>query len=198
MNPTLAERAQRYLLASREEMEKAHLPAPFQARMIRLREMYALWLENPRYLDRDIVKLLRDKHGLSTTQAYEDVRLIKLCLGSLGRLSRDYDRYIFRLRCEEGWKMAREKDDPRAFAAVTATYLKGTMLDHPEQEAPNYSLIQPQQFIISADPSVSGFKPIPGILEKAKRLQAHYIQEIREEDMRTASASEEAEDSSKK
>lgn len=186
MNDTLAERTQRYLLASTDEMEKAHLPAPFQARMLRLREMYAVWLKTPRLADRDIVRILQNKYRLGTSQAYEDVRLIKICLGSLGRLTRDYDRYIFRLRCEEGWQMAREQNDPRAFAATTATYLKGTQLDHPDSQRPNYNLIQPQQFIISTDPAASGFKPVPGILEKAKRLQAQYLQEIRKEDTTAA------------
>lgn len=188
MNPTLAERAQRYLLASKEEMDAAHLPLPVQQRLLRMREMYALWLQNPRYVDRDIVRHLQDKYQISLSQAYEDVRCIKICLGNLGRLTRDYDRYLFRLRCEEGWQMARDHDDPRAFAAITSTYLKGTGLDQPDTATPDYSQIKPQQFIISPDPSVAGFKVVPGILEKARRLEQRYIQEIREEETATLEA----------
>ena len=64
MNASLAERAQRYLLASKEEMDAAHLPAPVQQRLLRMREMYALWLQNPRYVDRDIVRHLQDKYQI--------------------------------------------------------------------------------------------------------------------------------------
>lgn len=74
--------------------------------------------------------------------------------------------------------MAREQEDAKAFAAVTATYLKGTQLDKEEHNAPDYSVIVPQRFTISADPSVAGFKVVPGILEKAKKLEARYVQEV--------------------
>lgn len=177
MTDKLVERTQRYLLASVEEMQAAKLPENVQQRMLRLRELYAYWLQNPRLADSDIVHELRERHGVGVTQAYEDVRLIKICLGNLNRLTKDYDRWLFRQRCEEGWQMAREADDPKAFASVTATYLKGTLLDKEDNIGPDYSLIVPQTFTISADPSVAGFKVVPGILEKAKRLEARYIQE---------------------
>ena len=67
-------------------------------------------------------------------------------------------------------------------------YLKGTGLDQPDTAAPDYSQIKPQQFIISPDPSVGGFKVVPGILEKARRLEQRYIQEIREEEANTLEA----------
>ena len=180
MTDALADRAQRYLMASAEEMQKAGLPQYMQARLLRLREMYAYWLQNPRMVDKDIVGVLRQKYGLGLSQAYEDVRCIKICLGNLGRITKDYDRWLFRERCEEGWQMAREANDAKAFAAVTATYLKGTQLDKEDSAAPDYSAITPQQFVISADPAVAGFKVVPGILEKAKKLEARYVQEFEE------------------
>lgn len=181
MKAEFVERAQRYLLASVEEMREAKLAPAVQQRMLRLRELYAYWLQNPRLVDKDIVVELQKRHGIGVSQAYEDVRIIKICLGNLGRLTRDYDRYLFRCRCEEGWEMAREQEDAKAFAAVTATYLKGTQLDKEEHNAPDYSVIVPQRFTISTDPSVAGFKVVPGILEKAKKLEARYVQEVEEQ-----------------
>ena len=185
MTDTLADCAQRYLMASAEEMQKAGLPSYMQARLFRLREMYAYWLQNPRMVDKDIVGVLRQKYGLGLSQAYEDVRCIKICLGNLGRITKDYDRWLFRERCEEGWQMAREAGDAKAFAAMTATYLKGTQLDKEDSAAPDYSSITPQQFVISADPAVAGFKVVPGIIEKAKKLEARYVQEFEEVDNHT-------------
>ena len=180
----MAETASKYLLASVQEMEEAHLSAPTRARMLRLREMYALWLQNPRWGDSDIVRQLKQTYSLSTTQAYEDCRLVKVCLGNLGRLTKDYDRFLFRQRCEEGWEMARKADHAKAFAAVTATYLKGTGLDRDDPTAPDYATIRPQTFVITSDPTAAGFKPIPGIIEKARRLEARYIQEIEAEEQK--------------
>lgn len=182
MNNELIERTQRYILAPVEEMQAARLTQPQQQRMLRLREMYAWWLQNPRMGDADIVAEIRRRHEVGTTQAYEDVKLVKICLGNLNQLTKDYDRYLFRQRCEEGWQMARDADDPKAFAAVTATYLKGTNLDKEEPNGPDYSVIVPQTFTLSVDPSVAGFKVVPNILEKAKKLEARYVKEIAEED----------------
>ena len=163
MKAEFVERAQRYLLASVEEMREAKLAPAVQQRMLRLRELYAYWLQNPRLVDKDIVVELQKRHGIGVSQAYEDVRIIKICLGNLGRLT------------------AREQEDAKAFAAVTATYLKGTQLDKEEHNAPDYSVIVPQRFTISTDPSVAGFKVVPGILEKAKKLEARYVQEVEEQ-----------------
>lgn len=65
MTDTPVDRAQRYLMASAEEMQKAGLPSYMQARLLRLREMYAYWLQNPRMVDKDIVGVLRQKYGLT-------------------------------------------------------------------------------------------------------------------------------------
>ena len=107
MDKSLVDRAQKYLFASVEEMEQASLTSVMRARIDRLREMYTYWLQNPRLVDKDIVDQLQQRHQIGLSQAYEDVRVLKVCLGNLGRLTKDYDRYLFRLRCEEGWGMTR-------------------------------------------------------------------------------------------
>ena len=67
MTDTLADRAQRYLMASAEEMQKAGLPQYMQARLFRLREMYAYWLQNPRMVDKDIVTVkISNKKGFES------------------------------------------------------------------------------------------------------------------------------------
>lgn len=171
------ERAKRYLLASEEEMAAAGLAVHMRARLLRLRESYAFWLQNPRMPETEMVEVVRRKHKIGITQAYEDLKIVKICLGNLSRLTRDYDRYLFRQRCEEGWEMARAQGDARAFAAVTAAYGKYTQLDKESENLPDYSAITPQTFAPVADPSVDGFKTSPGILERAKKLEARYARE---------------------
>ena len=73
--------------------------------------------------------------------------------------------------------MAREKNDARAFAAVTAAYGQYTQFDKDENIGPDYSLIVPQTFVITADPAAPGIKVAPGLLERARKLERQYIQE---------------------
>lgn len=175
--PSVIETAKEYLFCPVEEMQHAGLPDRVQKRMLRLREMYAIWLADPRLRDVDVVRMMQKRFGIASTQAYEDLRCIKICLGEFNRHSRDYDRYLFRKRCEEGWEMARKKDDLKAFASITAAYARGCKLDSDEKVAPDYSLIVPQTFAITSNPAAAGFKVVPGILDKAKKLYARYASE---------------------
>ena len=49
-----------------------------------------------------------------------------------------------------------------------------------ENTAPEYGQIVPQQFTVTTDPSVAGFKRIPNIQEKARRLLQKYAAETEE------------------
>ena len=73
--------------------------------------------------------------------------------------------------------MARTNNDPNAYARVLAAYGKYTKLDKEKHEGPDYSMIVPQTFEISGDPEVAGFKKIPNVEEKAKKMVARFIQE---------------------
>ena len=177
MNRELIERTQEYLFASEEEMKQARLPEPVRTRLFRIRDMYLYWLRTPRLTDGAVVQELQRKYKLSTTVAYDDVRLIKTILGNLNQATEDYYRWVFLQRAEEGFQMARTNNDPNAFARVLATYGKYTKLDKEKHEGPDYSMIVPQTFEISSDPEVAGFKKIPNVEEKARKIMAEFIQD---------------------
>lgn len=177
MNPEVVSRTQRFLFASMEEMEEAHIPRPVQERLLRMRDIYNWWLLNPRLLDNAVVAEIMSRHHVSRTQAYEDLRLIKICLGNLNQCTADYYRYVFLQRAEEAFQMARDKGDPRAFAQALATFGKYTRLDLPDGNAPDYSQIVPQQFEITADPEAAGFRRIPDLEKKVRKMLASYIQD---------------------
>lgn len=178
MTDELVQRTQKYLFAEEEELTKARLPQKAIERMLRLRTMYGYWVANPRLADKEIVAELKRRYGIGPSVAYEDVRLIKVCIGNLNRCTSDYYRWLFTQRCEESFRMAREKGDAKAFAATLAALGKYTRLDKDEGNVPDYSLIVPQTFEISADPEVAGFKRIPNLDEKIKQMESRYIQEI--------------------
>ena len=182
INPELIEKTQRFLFASEEEMKEARLPQVVRTRMIRLRDMYSCWLRHPSYEDKAIVAQLRSQYNVGFTQAYEDLRLLKVCLGNLGQVSRQWCQYLFMQRCEEGFAMARASGDASAFAKILAALGKFTRLDHDESVGPDYSQIVPQQFELTTDPKVAGFERIPNIQDRVRKLFDKYKKEALEAD----------------
>lgn len=183
MNPELIERTQRFLFASEEEMEEAKLQPLVRQRMLRLRDMYAYWLRHPAYPDKAIVAQLRSQYNVGFTQAHEDVRLLKICLGNLGQVTRQWCQYVFLQRCEEGFAMARSSNDASAFAKVLSALGKFTRLDHDESIGPDYSQIVPQQFELTSDPAVAGFERIPNVQERVRKLFDRFKKEAEEADV---------------
>lgn len=178
MNPELIKRTQDFLFASEEEMQKAHVPIDVRQRLYRLRDMYSYWLRNPKQGDRHILAEIKRRNGIGDTQAYEDLRLLKLCLGNLQQMTRDWYQYLFIARCEEGFQMARDKGDAGAFAKLLASLGKFTRLDHEQLAGPDYSQIIPQQFELTSDPAVAGFQRIPNVLQLTQQLEKRFKKEI--------------------
>lgn len=177
MDPELIERTQRFLFASEEEMREAHLTPSCRDRILRIRDMYSYWQRHPATPDKGIVAQLRQQYSIGLTQAYEDVRLLKICLGNLGQVTRQWCQYLFLQRCEEGFAMARASGDANAFAKVLAALGKFTRLDHGEATGPDYSQIVPQQFEMTTDPTVAGFERIPNVQERVKLLLDRFCKE---------------------
>ena len=178
MNPETIERTQRFLFASEEEMNEANLSENQQTRLLRLRDMYLYWLRHPSYADKAIVSQLVMQYKISLSMAYEDVRLLKICLGNLGQVTRQWCQYVFMQRCEEGFAMARASGDANAFAKVLSALGKFTRLDHDEDIGPDYSQIIPQQFELTSDQTEAGFQRIPNVNEKVRILFARFKKEM--------------------
>lgn len=180
MNPEQIERTQKFLFASEEEMNEANLTANQQSRLLRLRDMYLYWLRHPVYSDKAVVAQIVHQYKVCLSVAYEDVRLLKICLGNLGQVTRQWCQYVFMQRCEEGFAMARASGDANAFAKVLSALGKFTRLDHDEDIGPDYSQIIPQRFELTTDPTVAGFERIPNIDKKVRDLQLRFAKESEE------------------
>lgn len=178
MNPNLIERTQKFLFASEKEMNEANLTVAQQNRLLRLRDMYLYWLRYPTYTDKTIVAQLILQYKVCQSVAYEDVRLLKICLGNLGQVTRQWCQYVFMQRCEEGFAMARASGDANAFAKVLSALGKFTRLDHDEQNGPDYSQIVSQQFELTSDPAEAGFQRIPNVSKKVRILFNRFKKEI--------------------
>ena len=178
INPEIVQRAHDYLFASVEEMKAAGLQARIIDRLLRIRAFYTWWRQFPQLTDRDGVAEMIRRYDIKTRTAYDDLSLIKTCLGSLNQCSQDYLRWVFLQRCEEGFEMARKKDDPSAFAKVLTAYGKYSRLDREEGLTPDYSAFVPQEIEISANPEDAGFRRIPDIEKKAEKMLRQFQREF--------------------
>lgn len=177
IQPELIERTQRFLFASENDMEEAGLTNLQRERLLRLRETYVWWIQNPQKTDRAVAERIRQKYGIGVSRSYDDVQLLKVCIGNLQQTTRNWCQHLFLQRCEEGFEMARRQKDANAFARVLSALGKFTRLDRDEHFGPDYSLIVPQRFEITTDPSVAGFERIPDIQERAHRLLERFRRE---------------------
>ena len=179
MKADLIQTTTKYLFADEKEMNDAKLTAPQQQRLIRLRDMYNFWLRYPKSTELDIVSELKHRYQInSDTQAYEDVRLIKICLGSMQQVTKEYDRFRFRQVFEEGLVIARKNGDANAIARLLAAYGKNMQLDKAEADAPAYSEIVPETFEVTVDPTELGFPKLENWRDKVAAFERRYEKEL--------------------
>lgn len=171
--PVLFDTAQQYLFEDRDKMEAAGVPLPTINHIIRLRDGYNYWLSHPSKRDRDIVERLRTFGGISKSQAYDDLKVIKALLGFFQKTTRDFHLY----RATEGIMDAIAK--AQAIGNIDAvikgwtTYCKMHQLDKPEADERNIA-IAPQPFKPTDDPTVIGINRMPNIRERIKSLKEKY------------------------
>lgn len=174
----IIQRTKEFLFSSREEMEKAGIGAPQRDRIVRLREMYLYWLEHPTKPEKAIAAEFRQRYKIGITQSYDDVRLVKMCLGNINQVSQEYLKWKFLAHCDESFAMALANNDANAYARTLAAMLKGARLDKEELTAIDYSQIVPQTFEITSDPAVVGAKRIPNLEQKISTMLKKYAIEV--------------------
>lgn len=181
-NPDFIDLTQRFLFSTEEEMTEAKIPKNQQERILRLRDMYMYWLRHPQHGDRAIVNRILLQYKVKPKVAYDDLHLLKICLGNINQVTRQWCQYVFLQRCEEGFAMARAKNDSKAFGNILSTFARFTRLDKDEQTVLEYDQIVPQQFEITTDPAVAGFERIPNIEQKVQKLFERYKREAEQAD----------------
>ena len=181
-NPDFIDLTQRFLFSTEEEMTEAKIPKNQQERILRLRDMYMYWLRHPQHGDRAIVNRILLQYKVKPKVAYDAPHLLKISLGNINQVTRQWCQYVFLQRCEEGFAMARAKNDAKAFGNILSTFARFTRLDKDEQTALEYDQIVPQQFEITTDPAVAGFERIPNIEQKVQKLFDRYKREAEQAD----------------
>lgn len=181
--PATIEVCRDHLFSDREEMTQNNIPVVIQERLIRLRDMYNLWLNFPRKKDVEIVKELELRYKIQRSTAYEDIRIIKALLGDLNKSTKDFHRWKFCGMLDEAYEMAKRMKDARAMVAAADKYGKYTQLDKEDLIDRGYDKIQVQPFEPTDDPSVIGIKPIPNIRQRIQdKIKQYWSDDIEDID----------------
>lgn len=172
--PSIIDIAQNHLFSDRDKMEAAGITAPTMNHLLRLRDMYNFWLSFPNKRDRDIVAELKNRYGIGDTVAREDLRTIKVLLGDLQRVTKDYMRFRVTQMLERAYRKADDKNNPRDMVAAAAQLTKLHQLDKEDDRASVLDKLVPVVLSFTDDPTVIGIRRMPGFREKIKALKESY------------------------
>ena len=164
--PSIRDIAQRDLFTAETQLLTQYSPDQV-AHLLRLREMYSWFVANPDSKDRQFIMQVKDRFGISTSQAYADLAIVKMLLPLLSSASRDFHRY-------RAYRMAKARKDPKTMERAAASYAKFNRVDLEDEQALPYDMIVVQPFTATSDPSVLGMKAIPNLQQKIDALLAKY------------------------
>lgn len=147
-------------------------------RLMRLREMYNWFLNNPSATDRMFMDIIHARYELSRPVALEDLRIIKGMLGKLALASRDFHRFRANEMLLETYEMAKKRKDTKTMERAASSYAKYNRVDVEDESAVPYDDIVVQPFTATSDPSILGIKPIANREKVVRDLINKYSRDI--------------------
>lgn len=144
------------------------------AHLIRLRDMYNWVIQNPDKRDRQFIDQFRAKEGLSLSELYRDLGLIKQLLPLIHETNREFHRYRYNEMILETYQMAKNRKDTKTMEKAATSYAKFNRIDADDDKDLPFDLIVVQPFTATEDPSILGIKPIPNRDEVVARLLHKY------------------------
>lgn len=162
--------ARQEMFTPREELEKRFSPERVE-HLIRLRDMYNFFLNDPAGRDRNFVDKFRAKYNISQSMAYADLALVKQLLPALAPASREFHRKQVSEMLLETYNMAKARKDVKAMALAAKELGKVNRVDLDDEKDLPYELIVVQPFSPSLDPTLIGLKRIENLEEVKARLR---------------------------
>lgn len=162
--------ARQEMFTPREELEKRFSPERVE-HLIRLRDMYNFFLNDPAGRDRNFVDKFRAKYNISQSMAYADLALVKQLLPALAPASREFHRKQVSEMLLETYNMAKARKDVKAMALAAKELGKVNRVDLDDEKELPYELIVVQPFSPSLDPTLIGLKRIENLEEVKARLR---------------------------
>lgn len=161
------------MFASEDELNKKY-PADTVKKVLRIREMHNWFVSNPQATDKEFVAEVINRHKISKTTAYSDLKILKLMLPALSSASREFHRWRANEMLMLTFEMAKNRKDTRTMERTIATYIRVNNADKEEEMQIDWDKIKVQPFTATDDPTVLGIKPIPNIQEKINALLTKY------------------------
>ena len=162
--------ARQEMFTPREELEKRFSPDRVE-HLIRLRDMYNFFLNDPAGRDRNFVDKFRAKYNISQSMAYADLALVKQLLPALAPASREFHRKQVSEMLLETYNMAKARKDVKAMALAAKELGKVNRVNLDDEKELPYELIVVQPFSPSLDPTLIGLKRIDNLEEVKARLR---------------------------
>lgn len=157
------------LFTTKDELVEKY-PAPIVARVLRLREEYNHWLDNPGAKDRDLCNWITEIHRVSRATAYSDINILHQLVPLISVKSREFHRARANEMFLETYEAAKAKGDLKTMSQTAAAYARYNDVGNLDES--EFAFTEPpiQPFSATTDPTVLGLKPIPNISEFIAKL----------------------------
>lgn len=146
----------------------------------RLRDVYTFWLEKPTLTDTDIRDYIMVNYGMTKGHAYNDIALLKTVLGNVPVASKEFFRFKANYILDQAHAAAMAGNDykAKALTKIAEAIAYNNRTNEDDGEKLPYEEIVPKDVSFTLDPSAAGVKPVPGLMEKARKLLKKYEEEI--------------------
>lgn len=169
------------IVLDENELMKKGVATAIRERLQRLRALYAYWLKFPRKTNNEVVEYNIKMFKIGRSQAYDDLRLTQVLLGSMQQASKEFMRWKINQDLEHDLSLAREKGDMRAVASIEKARIQNNRTDKDEEQELEFEKIVPQQFVPTDDPTVIGITKVAGLREKIRKLERKYRKDLMED-----------------
>lgn len=149
-----------------------------EKRLHRVRFAYSHWYEFPMKSELELRNHLMDEFGVTRNMAWDDLSVVKILLGNIKAVSKEWHRFTVIEMIKESYELAKLKQDPKAMILAADKLGKYTQLHLPDVDPIPYDDIVPQTFEPSSNPELVGLKPIVDLEGRIKFLKDKFSAEI--------------------
>lgn len=166
---------QKHLFSDIDKMQSDKVPQIIQHRILRIRDIYEVWLQYPSKREVELVHILMDKYQISRMQAYDDMKLTKILLGDINQTSKQFHRWRFNNMIMKAIETAERRKDMKAMVAALDKYARYNKLDKDDETENPFEDIVIQPFEPTENPEIIGIKRIPNIKQKISQKLKQYL-----------------------
>lgn len=164
------------LYTDRSELMRRY-PLEIVEKVVRVRDMHQAMMADPTQSNRETVRVIMERYGVTEQTAYSDMRMVKELLPTLTESKRSYHRWRTNEMLMETYRRAKEQGDLRTMEKAASSYAKYNRVDQEDEKVVPYDQIVVQPFVPTMDPRVLGIEPVPNLDEKIRATLAKYTRE---------------------